>query len=94
MLSGPSIFIGSSSEALHIAEQVQYDLHREMAPVVWHQGIFGLGSTTLDVLLREVEQRDFAILVLSLDDMTTSREALQSSPRDNVIFELGLFMGG
>lgn len=36
---------------------------------------------------------DFAILVLNADDMTLSRGSQHSSPRDNVVFELGLFMG-
>jgi predicted nucleotide-binding protein len=36
---------------------------------------------------------DFAALVLTADDMTVSRGKAKPSPRDNVIFELGLFMG-
>jgi predicted nucleotide-binding protein len=36
---------------------------------------------------------DFAILVLTPDDLTQSRGKQQPSPRDNVVFELGLFIG-
>ena len=36
---------------------------------------------------------DFAVLVVSDDDVTTSRKSTQASPRDNVILELGLFLG-
>ena len=32
-------------------------------------------------------------MVLSPDDMVISREATLTAPRDNVVFELGLFMG-
>jgi predicted nucleotide-binding protein len=31
-------------------------------------------------------------LVLTLDDVTTSRKAEKLTPRDNVVFELGLFI--
>jgi hypothetical protein len=40
-----------------------------------------------------VTQFDFAILVLSPDDIVQSRNDSNLGPRDNVIFELGLFMG-
>jgi len=36
---------------------------------------------------------DFAILLLTPDDIVQSRSTELASPRDNVIFELGLFMG-
>jgi len=93
MIPGPSIFIGSSSEAIRIAEQVQEDLAREFAPTVWHQGRFVLGHTTLEGLTAALDTTDFAILILSPDDLISSRDVVESSPRDNVLFELGLFMG-
>lgn len=37
---------------------------------------------------------DFAILVLTPDDLVESRKKQLSSPRDNVLLELGLFIGG
>ena len=93
MSSKPSIFIGSSSEAIRIAGQVQHDLSSIARPKLWSQGVFGLGWGTLETLIAEVAKHDFAILVLSPDDRTMSRDVEQNSPRDNVIFELGLFMG-
>ena len=36
---------------------------------------------------------DFAILVVSPDDMIQSRGVSECTPRDNVVFELGLFIG-
>jgi len=36
---------------------------------------------------------DFAALVLTADDLTASRQVVSLGPRDNVLFELGLFMG-
>jgi hypothetical protein len=52
-----------------------------------------LGDIILDELLLNVSHYDFAILVLSADDLTTSKRKRKESPRDNVIFELGMFMG-
>ena len=36
---------------------------------------------------------DFAAFVVSPDDLVLSRAADQLAPRDNIVFELGLFMG-
>ena len=60
---------------------------------IWNQGVFNLGHNTLESLERLLADFDFAVLVLSADDIVTSRETTQSAPRDNVIFEMGLFVG-
>jgi predicted nucleotide-binding protein len=44
-------------------------------------------------LERQVDESDFAIAIVHPDDTTQSRGVSQVSPRDNVIFELGFFMG-
>jgi hypothetical protein len=43
--------------------------------------------------VRQAASFDFAILILTPDDAVTSRDAESFGPRDNVIFELGLFIG-
>lgn len=40
-----------------------------------------------------MDQCDFAVAITHGDDETTSRGKEWPAPRDNVIFELGLFMG-
>jgi hypothetical protein len=55
--------------------------------------VFGLGSGILESLMKVREQFDFAVMVLSPDDLGESRGKSYEYPRDNVIFELGLFMG-
>lgn len=57
------------------------------------QGLFGLGKFTLDVLIQATREHDFAVLVLTSDDFLNQRGVPTNVPRDNVIFELGLFMG-
>jgi predicted nucleotide-binding protein len=60
---------------------------------LWTQGVFQLTQTTIEDLIRASSDCDFAALFLTPDDMTASRGRKTASPRDNVVFELGLFMG-
>jgi predicted nucleotide-binding protein len=89
----PRVFVGSSTEGLNVAETIQLNLDQLCEVTVWHQGVFTPGSGTLQTLLKASREYDFAILVLTPDDMAASRGDTFTSPRDNVIFELGLFMG-
>jgi len=87
------VFIGSSSEGLAIAEYLQAGLDPEVECTIWSQGVFGLSRGTLENLVTATGMYDYAVLVLTPDDLTTVRGKTQNSPRDNVLFELGLFMG-
>jgi hypothetical protein len=89
----PSVFVGSSAEGLPIAEAIQLNLDRACEVVIWSQGVFGLSGGTLETLVEKAADFDFAVLVVTPDDMTQSRGKLQQSPRDNVLLELGLFIG-
>lgn len=90
----PEIFIGSSREGLKIAEHIhRYLLRQPVVPRLWSHGVFECSKTTIENLMRICSEVDFAVLVLTKDDITKSRGNRSASPRDNVIFELGLFMG-
>jgi hypothetical protein len=89
----PVVFIGSSTEGDKIAYAIQENLENDCDIYVWTQGVFELGSSYLESLINELDKADFAILVLTEDDITISRNQQTVSPRDNVLFELGLFMG-
>jgi hypothetical protein len=65
----------------------------QLAPKVWNQDVFKLSYGTLDSLLKELDASDAGIFVLRGDDLTTSRDTTAHSVRDNVIFEVGMFMG-
>lgn len=92
-MSSPSLFIGSSSEGLELAKQLQLELERDAEGTIWTQGVFGPMGNTLDGLIAAARAADFAVLVLTPDDMLTKREHQTQGPRDNVLLELGLFMG-
>src|SRR6185436_17366033 len=90
----PTVFVGSSSEGLHIAKGIQVLLDHVCAVKIWSQGVFGLGEGSLESLVKHLDKFDFAILVMTPDDMTESRGETKQSPRDNVLLELGIFIGG
>jgi len=89
----PSIFIGSSSEALKLAQAIKQVLASDFQVEIWNEHLFELGEDTLSNLLRFVQCYDFAVLVVTGDDFSKVRGHHSKSPRDNVVFELGLFMG-
>lgn len=89
----PRIFIGSSTEALDIAYAIQENLEHDSNPTVWTQGIFEISSNSLDDLIQALNNFDFGIFVFKPDDITEMRSNKLNTVRDNVIFELGLFIG-
>ncbi|MBF6314103.1 hypothetical protein CRM89_10640 [Nocardia sp. FDAARGOS_372] len=89
----PRLFIGSSGESLQIAEYLQMIANDFCEATVWNQGTFGLGRSALQDLTDALTKHDFAALVLAGEDKITTRGTTHPSPRDNIVFELGLFMG-
>jgi CRP/FNR family transcriptional regulator, cyclic AMP receptor protein len=89
----PVLFIGCSVEGLPIGTHIQLGLkHDRVKAIVWNQGIFGPSSVTLDVLTKMAEESDYAAFVFGPDDKIISREEAYAAPRDNVVFELGMFI--
>jgi len=88
-----NVFLGSSSEGLPLAKALQLELGNCCVPHGWWN-VFGdrSGITNVDQLL-DLMRHDFAVLILSPDDQLLSRERQVKVPRDNLIFELGLFIG-
>ena len=89
----PAIFIGSSVENLDAAYALQENLEYEADVTVWSQGVFDLSRSTIESLVAQMEISDFAAFIFSPDDITQIRNVDVSTVRDNVLFELGLFIG-
>jgi hypothetical protein len=87
------VFIGCSVEAMRAAQAVQNNLQYAAFAKIWSQNTFKLSQTSIESLIKDAPTYDFAVFILSPDDVTTSRDVEERSPRDNVIFETGLFMG-
>jgi Predicted nucleotide-binding protein containing TIR-like domain len=95
----PRIFLGSSGKQEKLLQALTRGLE-DVAHVEPWTTSFNPGTTTLERLLELAHEVDFAAFVFARDDWTTnstaatpSTESGQASPRDNVVFEAGLFGG-
>jgi hypothetical protein len=90
------VFIGSSTEMKDVAYALQRCIEGDASEVecsVWTDGIFTPGKHFLTSLLESASKFDFAVLVAGRDDAIVWRGEKLHVPRDNVTFELGLFIG-
>jgi hypothetical protein len=93
----PRIFLGSSGQQQKLLQALTRGL-RDVAEVEPWTTVFNPGVSTLDRLVELTHEVDFAAFVFGQDDWTTkgaSPDAAhgEASPRDNVVFEAGLFGG-
>lgn len=90
-----AVFIGSSGNGLDIANHLQPALQRGhlCEATVWTQGVFKPSSFTMPSLVQRARDSDFAVLVATPDDAIVKKDEQAFAPRDNVVLELGLFMG-
>ena len=89
----PRLFIASSVESLSIAEAVNVNLDHEFEVTIWKNGTFKLSSTTIDDLVEKSSAVDFALFIFAPDDIATIKSRKEHVVRDNVLFEMGLFIG-
>jgi predicted nucleotide-binding protein len=90
----PVVFIGSTVERLPLARAIQAACqHDPWITRLWIDGVFHAGETTMDSLVQQLDSLDFGLLVVTADDVSETRGARSPTPRDNVVFELGLLMG-
>jgi CRP/FNR family transcriptional regulator, cyclic AMP receptor protein len=90
----PHIFVGSSKEALPVAREIEQGFATDNFVVqIWERETFLASETAIESLENAIGRADFAVLVLAPEDDVVSRDIAQRAPRDNVVFELGLFMG-
>ena len=95
----PRIFLGSSGKQAALVQALTRGL-KDVAHVDPWTTSFNPGTTTLERLVELAHQVDFAAFVFARDDWTApsagaapAPAAGQASPRDNVVFEAGLFGG-
>ena len=95
----PRIFLGSSGKQAKLLQALTRGLEDVVHVEPWTTS-FNPGTTTLERLLELTRQVDFAAFVFARDDWTTLSPPAsdpsgsgQASPRDNVVFEAGLFGG-
>lgn len=89
----PRLFIASSVESLPIAEAINVNLDYDFEVTIWKSGTFKLSSSTIDDLVKKSSAVDFALFIFTPDDISLIRDKREHVVRDNVLFELGLFIG-
>lgn len=104
---GLKVFVASSGKAMPLAEALCAEMEA-LNRTKEYQGLWEivrwwdkkneiqtLGQSILPGLIRECAKADLAVALLTGDDITIKRdEEVVLEPRDNCIFEAGLFMGG
>jgi hypothetical protein len=95
----PRIFLGSSGKQAKLLGALTRGLGGVADVEPWTT-VFNPGTTTLERLIELTHEVDFAAFVFARDDWTTTAataspapESGQAAPRDNVVFEAGLFGG-
>lgn len=91
----PKIFIASSSESKAVVDGIVAQLSGDNAELIpWtREGLFAPSTHAIETLEASAREIDFAVIVIGPDDVVKSRGQESDAPRDNVVFELGLFMG-
>jgi predicted nucleotide-binding protein with TIR-like domain len=99
-MAKPRIFLGSSGKQVTLLQALTRELE-DVADVEPWTSTFNPGTTTLGRLVQLTREVDFAAFVFAEDDWTSAERSPadadgasgQASPRDNVVFEAGLFGG-
>ena len=93
-MNKPRIFLGSSGKQAELLDAIARGLE-DVADVEPWMTTFNPGRSTLDRLVELSQEVDFAAFVFAQDDWTTTdvSQTGEASPRDNVVFEAGLFGG-
>jgi predicted nucleotide-binding protein len=88
------VFVASSSEQVAVARRVATALRApQLEPNVWDKKTFNFSESYIESLEVELDKADFAVVILTADDSANVRSKKVNLPRDNIIFELGLFIG-
>lgn len=90
----PHMFLACASESLTVAKSIQaYFKGKEVVVEVWTDNIFKPSKGTMESLEEKLFSVDFSVAIFSADDKIESRGKEKLAPRDNTVFELGLFAG-
>jgi hypothetical protein len=93
----PKVFIASSWAALKIARKLKRKLDDErprVAEVILWEDAFPVGGIILNTLREQAAAVDFAVVLFTAEDVVRDANNVEMrAPRDNCVFELGLFMG-
>lgn len=86
------LLVGSSSEGLDIARELQRLVEPNVKLTLWNEDFFTPGELTLETLERKTRTFDGGVILATADDHVVSRGVDSDAIRDNLLFEYGLFV--
>ena len=90
----PLVFVACAAEALPVAKAIQAHFENGKTVVeIWTDSVFKPSQGTMESLEAKLSSADFCVAIFSADDRVESRGRESVAPRDNTVFELGLFAG-
>jgi len=93
-MSKKKLFIASSVEGLQLAESVKANLeHSSIRAEIWTQGTFKANGYPLEQLELALSKHQYGLFVMTPDDIVLRRDENFSVARDNLLLELGMFIG-
>jgi predicted nucleotide-binding protein len=89
------VFIASSGAALELAKQLRAQLDPKTCEgKLWTEvSQQAAGQSILTMLKEAAKEYDFAVIILTNDDVMVGQAGQMPKARDNCVFEAGLFMG-
>jgi hypothetical protein len=93
MVHNINIFICSSVEGIKIAQEIQEKLDYDGYSIDIWDDVYNLSTQTLERLDEIKNRYHFGVFIMTPDDLVTKRDEIKYSSRDNVILELGFFVG-
>ncbi|MBA6339773.1 nucleotide-binding protein [Colwellia sp. MB02u-10] len=94
MINKHKLFIGSSVEGLVFADSVKAILeHSSIRAEVWTQGTFMANGYPLEQLEAALDKHQYGLFVMTPDDIILRRDEQLPVARDNLLLELGMFIG-
>lgn len=90
----PRMFVACAAESLPVAKAIQRHFQdSDLVVEIWADGVFKPSRGTMESLEAKLGSADFSVAIFSADDKVQSRGQEKVAPRDNTVFELGLFAG-
>jgi predicted nucleotide-binding protein len=89
----PRIFVSSSVEARPLLHFLEEELSLEATVVAWSDMPFSIAQPPLAQFSQSVKGADFVVILGGFTEAVTARGMVEERPRDNIIFELGFFIG-
>lgn len=89
----PAVFIASTTETLDFAKSLGYAISNNADVTIWTEGILNSSISATESLTKIAERTDLAIFLLGPDDLSNNHSERYQYSWQNIIFEIGLFLG-